>query len=101
MSYSSQAAQVFEDARLSQKKSLQIATARVDKWKGGREDLYEILSELAWIRIHNCDKLFTDILLGLNPVDKYDMTSEILFLFEVYPEVQELTKYIVLLELEY
>ena len=58
------------------------------------------MSELAWIRIHNCDKLFTDILLGLNPVDKYDMTSEILFLFEVYPEVQELTKYIVLPELE-
>ena len=58
------------------------------------------MSELAWIRILNCDKLFTDILKGLNPVDKYDMTSEILFLFEVFPEVQELTKYIVLLELE-
>ena len=41
-----------------------------------------------------------DILKGLNPVDKYDMTSEILFLFEVYAEVRKLTKYIVLLELE-
>ena len=68
--------------------------------KRGREDLYEILSGLAWIRILNCDKLFTDILLGLNPVDKYDMTSEILFLFEVYPEVRKSTKYIVLLELK-
>ena len=57
------------------------------------------MSGLAWIRILNCDKLFTDILKGLNPVDKYDMTSEILFLFEVYPKVQELTKYIVLPEL--
>ena len=56
-----------------------------EKGEGG---ICEILSGLAWIRILNCDKLFTDILLGLNPVDKYDMTSEILFLFGVYPEVQ-------------
>ena len=68
--------------------------------ENGEGGICEILSGLAWTRILNCDKLFTDILKGLNPVDKYDMTSEILFLFEVFPEVQELTKYIVLLELE-
>ena len=56
-----------------------------EKGEGG---LHGLLSGLAWIRILNCDKLFTDIPLGLNPVDKYDMTSEILFLFGVYPEVQ-------------
>jgi len=46
----------------------------------------EILSGLNQVRLNiYCDKLFTDIHSGLDPVDKYDMRSEIVFLFKVYP----------------
>jgi len=48
----------------------------------------EILSGLNQVRLNiYCDKLFTDIHSGLDPVDKYDMRSEIVFLFKVYPQV--------------
>jgi len=49
-------------------------------------DGLQIFSGLNQVRINiYCDKLFTHIHSGLNPVDKYDMRSEIVFLFKVYP----------------
>ena len=91
---------VIVHKQLKYVKMSSVAKQSLEKWKGGKRLLQWNLERTGTDQDTYCDKLFTDILKGLNPVDKYDMTSEILFLFEVYPEVRKLTKYIVLLELK-